>query len=94
MVLSVYSGMKLIGYGRVHIPFQPGFHKLDVRLSKPVPSSFLGYIGTFFGYQPELLQPNMLATTAGNSRESITYLLNLTRTYYAMRLEVRLQMGF
>lgn len=61
--------MNLQGYGRIHIPLQPGLHKLDIPLSKPLPSSLLGYFGTFFGYQPELLQPKMLATTAGNNRK-------------------------
>ncbi|KAF2899123.1 hypothetical protein ILUMI_07050 [Ignelater luminosus] len=67
IVLSVYSGINLQGYGRSHIPLQPGLHKLNISLSKPQPSSFLGYLGTFFGYQPELLQPKMLASTAGNN---------------------------
>ncbi|KAH0808470.1 hypothetical protein GEV33_014323 [Tenebrio molitor] len=66
IVLSVYKGMQLEGYGRVHMPLRPGVHKLDVSLAKPVGSSLLGYVGSFFGYQPELLQPKMLATTAGN----------------------------
>lgn len=61
--------MYLEGYGRIHVPLQAGLHKLDVPLSKPLPSSMLGYIGSFFGYQPELLQPKMLATTAGNHRK-------------------------
>lgn len=67
IVLSIYKDMQLQGYGRIHIPFQPSSHKLIVKLSKPEPTSFLGYLGTFFGYQPELLQPKLLATTAGNN---------------------------
>lgn len=67
IVLSIYRDMQLQGYGRIHIPFQPSSHKLTVKLSKPEPTSFLGYLGTFFGYQPELLQPKMLATTSGNN---------------------------
>ncbi|CAH0564428.1 unnamed protein product [Brassicogethes aeneus] len=67
LVLSVYRGMQLEGYGRTHIPLRPGSHSLEVNLSKPQASSLLGYIGSFFGYQPELLQPKMLATTAGNN---------------------------
>ena len=59
--------MQLEGYGRAHVPIKPGHHKLQVNLSKPIASSFLGYIGSFFGYQPELLQPKMLASTAGNN---------------------------
>ncbi|KAJ3646657.1 hypothetical protein Zmor_024233 [Zophobas morio] len=66
LVLSVYKGMQLEGYGRIHMPLRPGVHKLDASLAKPQPSSMLGYVGSFFGYQPELLQPKMLATTAGN----------------------------
>lgn len=69
IVLSVYKGMQLEGYGRVHMPLRPGVHKLDVSLAKPVGSSLLGYVGSFFGYQSELLQPKMLATTAGNHRK-------------------------
>lgn len=69
IVLSVYRDMTLEGYGRTHVPIKPGLHKLDVSLSKPQPSSLLGYIGTFFGYQPELVQTKMLATTEGNSRK-------------------------
>ncbi|RZC42036.1 hypothetical protein BDFB_015052 [Asbolus verrucosus] len=41
------------------MPLNPGLHKLDVSLSKPQASSLLGYIGSFFGYQPELLQPKI-----------------------------------
>lgn len=48
------------------MPLKAGFHKLQVSLAKPVPSSLLGYVASFFGYQPELLQPKMLASTAGN----------------------------
>ncbi|XP_030752006.1 B9 domain-containing protein 1-like [Sitophilus oryzae] len=66
MIVSVYKGMSLEGYGRTHMPIRPGNHHLEVELARPKPSSFLGYIGSFFGYQPELLQPKMLATTAGN----------------------------
>lgn len=58
--------MQLEGYGRVHMPLRPGVHKLDVPLSKPQAASLLGSFFSFFGYQPELLQPKMLATTAGN----------------------------
>lgn len=58
--------MHLEGYGRLHSPLQAGLHKVDVKLSKPLPATMLGYFGTFFGYQPELLQPKMLATTVGN----------------------------
>nr|CAH7749488.1 unnamed protein product [Callosobruchus chinensis] len=67
IILSIYKGMQLAGYGRVHMPIKVGSHELDVALSKPQSSSMLGYIASFFGYQPELLQPKMLATTAGNS---------------------------
>ncbi|VEN62709.1 unnamed protein product [Callosobruchus maculatus] len=67
IILSIYKGMQLAGYGRVHMPINVGSHELDVALSKPQSSSMLGYIASFFGYQPELLQPKMLATTAGNS---------------------------
>ncbi|XP_017778777.1 PREDICTED: B9 domain-containing protein 1-like [Nicrophorus vespilloides] len=67
IVLSVYSGLQLEGYGRAHLPLQPGMHSLEVPLSRPQPSSFLGYLGSLFGYRPELLQPKMLATTAGNN---------------------------
>ncbi|KAJ8956725.1 hypothetical protein NQ318_014080 [Aromia moschata] len=67
IILSVYRNMHLEGYGRAHMPLKPGSHQLDVYLSKPQASSLLGYIGSFFGYQPELLQPKMLATTAGNN---------------------------
>lgn len=59
--------MQLQGYGRVHMPLRPGNHKFDVILAKPLASSMLGYLVSFFGYQPELLQPKMLATTAGNN---------------------------
>lgn len=58
--------MHLEGYGRVHIPIQTGARKVDINLSKPQSSTMLGYLGTFFGYYPELLQPKMLATTVGN----------------------------
>lgn len=58
--------MSLEGYGRVHVPLQAGTHELIVSLSKPMPSSMLGYIGSFFGYQPELLQPKTLANTSGS----------------------------
>ncbi|XP_045478080.1 B9 domain-containing protein 1 [Harmonia axyridis] len=74
LVLSVYKNMTLEGYGRCHIPLTPGTHGLDIFLSKPLTSTFLGYIASFFGYQPELLQPKMLATTAGNQ------LLRMTST--------------
>lgn len=66
VVLSVYKNMSLEGYGRCHIPLSPGAHSLNISLSKPLTSTFLGYIASFFGYQPELIQPKMLATTAGN----------------------------
>lgn len=61
--------MQLGGYGRTHMPLKPGAHTLDVHLSKPLASTMLGYFASFFGYQPELLQPKMLATTAGNNRK-------------------------
>lgn len=67
MVISVYKEMSLEGYGRTHIPIKPGNHHLEVNLGKPKASSLLGYLGSFFGYQPELLQPKILATTAGNN---------------------------
>ncbi|XP_019868072.1 B9 domain-containing protein 1 [Aethina tumida] len=67
LVLSVYRGIQLEGYGRAHIPLKPGHYNMEICLSKPQASSLLGYIGSFFGYQPELLQPKMLATTAGNN---------------------------
>ncbi|KAL3274499.1 hypothetical protein HHI36_015881 [Cryptolaemus montrouzieri] len=74
VVLSVYKEMALEGYGRCHIPLTPGVHSVDISLSKPMTSTLLGYIASFFGYQPELLQPKMLATTAGNN------LLRMTST--------------
>ncbi|CAG9773988.1 unnamed protein product [Ceutorhynchus assimilis] len=67
MVLSIYKETTLEGYGRVHLPIKPGRRHLEVNLAKPQASSLLGYIGSFFGYQPELLQPKMLASTAGNN---------------------------
>ncbi|XP_044253049.1 B9 domain-containing protein 1-like [Tribolium madens] len=66
IVISVYRGVQLEGYGRAHMPLRPGAHRVDVALSKPQASSLLGHMGALFGYQPELLQPKMLATTAGN----------------------------
>ncbi|KAK4873854.1 hypothetical protein RN001_013214, partial [Aquatica leii] len=69
IVLSVYHGINLQGYGRAHVPIQAGVHKFNVSLLTPIPSSLLGKFGTIFGYQPELLQPSMLATTAGNNQE-------------------------
>ncbi|KAF5306858.1 hypothetical protein FQA39_LY00088 [Lamprigera yunnana] len=66
LVLSVYNGITLQGYGRAHIPLQAGLHKIKMALLTPIPSSLLGKIGALFGYQPELLQPSMLATAAGN----------------------------
>ncbi|KAK5641548.1 hypothetical protein RI129_010095 [Pyrocoelia pectoralis] len=67
IVISVYKGINLQGYGRAYMPFQAGLHKMKVSISTPLPSSLLGQIATAFGYQPELLQPTMLATTAGNN---------------------------
>ncbi|KAB0793532.1 hypothetical protein PPYR_13152 [Photinus pyralis] len=67
IVLSVYKGTNLQGYGRAYAPLQAGVHKLKVSTSAPLPSSLLGKVATLFGYQPELLQPAMLATTAGNN---------------------------
>ncbi|XP_076273989.1 B9 domain-containing protein 1 isoform X1 [Rhynchophorus ferrugineus] len=67
IVISMYRGMTLEGYGRTHLPIRPGNHNLIIDLAKPKASSLLGYLGSFFGYQPELLQPKMLATTAGNN---------------------------
>lgn len=89
IVLSVYRDMTLEGYGRAHVPIKPGLHKLDVSLSKPQPSSLLGYIGTFLGYQPELVQPKMLATTEGNSRKFSYYyyhnnILFLTQSFLSV----------
>lgn len=49
------------------MPIKPGRHNLEMHLAKPRASSLLGYIGSFFGYQPELLQPKVLASTAGNN---------------------------
>lgn len=66
IILSVYKGTQLAGYGRTHFPFKPGLHELDISLSRPQASSMLGQIASFFGYQPELLQPKMLANTDGN----------------------------
>nr|XP_023026807.1 B9 domain-containing protein 1 [Leptinotarsa decemlineata] len=67
IILSVYKGMQLAGYGRSHMPLKPGSHTVNAHLAKPQASSMLGHIASFFGYQPELLQPKMLATTAGNN---------------------------
>ncbi|XP_066153528.1 B9 domain-containing protein 1 isoform X1 [Euwallacea fornicatus] len=67
MVLTVYKEMTLEGYGRTHVPIKPGLHQLEVNLARPKASSLLGYIGSFFGYQPELLQPKILASTDGNN---------------------------
>lgn len=75
MVLSVYRDMTLEGYGRVHLPVKPGFHKLNVSLSKPQPSSLLGYMGLLFGYQPELIQMKILATTEGNNRRYLHFII-------------------
>lgn len=66
IVVSLYSDMKLEGYGRAHLPLTPGVHKMDVSLSKPQPSTLLGSIASLFGYQPELVQPKMLASAEGN----------------------------
>lgn len=66
-MLSVYKGTQLAGYGRAYMPLRPGPHILDVDLLKPQASSMLGYIASLFGYQPELLQPKMLASAAGNN---------------------------
>ncbi|ERL84415.1 B9 domain-containing protein 1 [Dendroctonus ponderosae] len=67
MVISVYKEMRLEGYGRTHMPIKPGNHHLEVNLARPKASSLLGYLGTFFGYQPQLLQPKLLASTAGSN---------------------------
>ncbi|XP_050297863.1 B9 domain-containing protein 1 [Anthonomus grandis grandis] len=67
LVISIYKEMTLEGYGRTHLPLKPGRHNLQVNLAKPKASSLLGYLGSFFGYQPELLQPKVLASTAGNN---------------------------
>ncbi|XP_044759183.1 B9 domain-containing protein 1-like isoform X2 [Coccinella septempunctata] len=74
VVFSVYKNVTLGGYGRCHIPLTPGVHSLNIALSKPLTSTFFGSIASFFGYQPELIQPEMLATTAGN------HLLRMTAT--------------
>lgn len=68
IILSVYCDMQLAGYGRLHVPLQAGVHQLRAHLSKPIASSLFGYIGSFFGYQPELVRPTMIATTAGSNR--------------------------
>ncbi|GLV34472.1 B9d1 [Carabus blaptoides fortunei] len=65
-VISVYSATTLQGYGRVHVPFQPGLHSLNVPLSKPAPTTYLGYFASFFGYQPELVQASLLASGEGS----------------------------
>lgn len=78
IVLSVYNEMNLQGYGRLHMPLQPGVHKINVALSRPIPSSLLGYFASFFGYQPELLQPKMLATTSGNNCKLVILLFQLS----------------
>lgn len=66
LVISVYSATALQGYGRVHAPFQPGLHSLNVPLSKPAPTTYLGYFASFFGYQPELVQASLLASGEGS----------------------------
>ncbi|KAL1494109.1 hypothetical protein ABEB36_009760 [Hypothenemus hampei] len=67
LVLSVYKEMKLEGYGRVHLPTQPGCHKMEVNLSKPKSGYLLGQLWSFLGYQPELLEPTNLASTTGTN---------------------------
>ncbi|XP_018326265.1 uncharacterized protein LOC108737704 isoform X2 [Agrilus planipennis] len=66
IILSIYNNMKLVGYGRAYIPLQPKLHTVDVALIKPQSSTLLGYLSSFFGYQPELVQPKMLANCLGN----------------------------
>lgn len=68
IVLSLYSTTVLQGYGRAHLPLQPGVHYLDVPLSKPQPSTILGYFASFFGHQPELVRASLLASGTGNHR--------------------------
>lgn len=48
------------------MPLQPGVHNLKARLSKPIPSTYIGYLASIFGYQPELVQPSLLASGEGN----------------------------
>ncbi|CAG9812437.1 unnamed protein product [Phaedon cochleariae] len=88
IILSVYKNMQLSGYGRCYLPLKPGAAKLHVHLAKPQASSMLGYLASFFGYQPELLQPKMLATTAGNN------LIQMETTGYAEILVNVITQGF
>ncbi|KAK9888290.1 hypothetical protein WA026_000552 [Henosepilachna vigintioctopunctata] len=74
VLVSIYNEMTLEGYGRCHVPLSPGVHSIDISLCKPLTSTLLGKITSLFGYQPELIQPKMLATTAGNN------LLRMTST--------------
>lgn len=53
----------------MHIPVRPGLHRLNVALSKPQPSTLLGYFASFLGYQPELVQASLLTSGQGNHRK-------------------------
>lgn len=67
--MNIYKGTQLAGYARSHLPLKPGLHKLNISMIRPQASSILGQIASIFGYQPELLQPKMLASTDGNNCE-------------------------
>ena len=62
ITVSVYSGNKLQGFGRVYAPLQPGRHILNSVLIKPVPSSIWDTVAQFFGYEPEYFTSSNLAT--------------------------------
>lgn len=63
--------MNLQGYGRIHMPIKRGFHEFEIPLFRPIPSTVLGQLLYYFGYQPELLEPKMLASSVGTNREFI-----------------------
>lgn len=66
------------------MPLQPGVHNLKARLSKPIPSTYIGYLASFFGYQPELVQPSLLASGEGNHCKFRSILKTHSTTCYKL----------
>lgn len=84
IVLSVYRNATLEGYGRMHVPISVGLHSEKVSMAKPISSTFFGQLASYWGYQPELLQPKILATTAGNSAIRMVTTGNIQVTFNIM----------
>nr|CAH7730592.1 unnamed protein product [Callosobruchus chinensis] len=91
IILSIYKGMQLAGYGRVHMPIKVGSHELDVALSKPQSSTMLGYIASFLATSQSCYNLRLIRMEhAGYARISINM---VTQAFQSLGYDVGCNRG-